>query len=52
MISPSIEKTTTAVNIDVKKSVTETIKASFTKLLLTGLYDDKAMRHPNARPNE
>jgi hypothetical protein len=41
-----------AVNIDVKKSAIVTKNASLAKLLLTGLYDAKAIRQPKAKPNE
>jgi hypothetical protein len=49
---PNTQNTTVAVNIDVKKSAIVTKNASLAKLLLTGLYDAKAIRQPKAKPNE
>lgn len=49
---PNIENTTVAEKMAVKKSVMVTTNVSRTKLLRTGLYDARAIRHPKARPNE
>lgn len=49
-VLPIIEKTTIPANIEVKQFVNETVIASRKQLLLTGLYDENAIKPPNASP--
>lgn len=45
-----IENTTIPANMEVKQLVNETVIASRKQLLFTGLYDEKAISPPKAKP--